>query len=149
MRYLFALALLFILLDSVSMAGENQYIGSAACLDCHEKEYSNFIKFAKKADSFDHIKVMEKKLTPEEFKSCFSCHTTGYGKPGGFVSEDRTPDLKQPGCEVCHGPGRDHAQTQDPDLIVGSPTMESCTVCHDESRVGSFKFKPLLFGGAH
>ncbi len=134
---------------SAPWAQENTFVGSQACKDCHEKEYESFTKYAKKADSFAHIKVMEKKLTPEEFKSCFTCHTTGYGQPGGFVSEQETPELKQPGCEVCHGPGSEHAETEDPDLIIASPDMDLCKTCHDETRVQSFNFRPLKYGGAH
>ncbi len=72
-------------------AKESRYVGSRVCKKCHEKEYSNYEKFAKKASSFESIKQMKSKLTPSEYRKCFECHTTGYGKPGGFVSEKSTP----------------------------------------------------------
>ena len=43
----------------------------------------------------------------------------GYGKPGGFRSEHETPGLKEPGCEVCHGPGSIHAASRDARDIDG------------------------------
>lgn len=144
--------IIFLLLLTLGIdagADEKTYIGSAACGQCHEQEYENFTTHSKKAASFESIKKMEKKLTPEEYKGCFECHTTGFGKPGGFVSESRTPELKNAGCESCHGPGSLHAETEDPDDIIADLSMSDCTTCHNENRVVAFDFKPLLFGGAH
>ena len=132
-----------------SFAEEKSYIGSLACKDCHEKEYSNFMKYSKKMASYESIKKMQKKLTPEEYQTCFECHTTGYGKKGGFISEDKTPELKNAGCEVCHGPGSLHAESQDPGDIISQMSMDDCNTCHSENRIQAFDFKPLLFGGAH
>ncbi len=132
-----------------SLAAEKKYVGSDACKSCHEKEYSNYLNFAKKAKSFESIKKMEKKLTPDEYRGCFECHTTGYGKPGGFESEEKTPHLKQAGCEVCHGPGSLHIDRGDPDMIIRDVTLENCNTCHSKERIEAFDFKPLLFGGAH
>lgn len=131
------------------IAEEKFYVGAEACKACHEKEYSNYISFAKKAKSFDSIKKMERKLTPEEYQGCFECHTTGYGKIGGFESEQKTPNLKNAGCEVCHGPGSLHAKGGDPSLIIRDVTLKHCNTCHSKDRVEAFDFKPLLFGGAH
>ncbi len=130
-------------------AGEKNYVGSEVCKECHEQQYDNFMKYSKKASSFDHIKKMEKKLSPEEYQTCFECHTTGYKQKGGFISEGQTPGLKNPGCEVCHGPGSLHAETEEPEAIVREVTMESCKSCHSEDRINAFDFKPLLYGGAH
>jgi hypothetical protein len=41
-------------------------------------------------------------------RACVSCHTTGYGKPTGFVSVEKTEKLKHVGCESCHGAGSQH-----------------------------------------
>jgi Cytochrome c554 and c-prime len=130
-------------------AAEKTYVGSESCKDCHEAQYHNFITFSKKAHSFDSIKKMEKKLSAQEYETCFECHTTGYGKKGGFISESQTPELKNPGCEVCHGPGSLHAESEDPDDIVRAVTLENCTTCHNGDRIDAFDFKPLLYGGAH
>jgi len=130
-------------------AEEKNYIGSESCKDCHESQYENFMKYSKKAHSFGNIKKMETKLSKEEYKTCFECHTTGYNQKGGFISEVRTPALKNPGCEVCHGPGSLHAESEDPDDIVGDVTMEKCNTCHSGDRIEAFDFKPLVYGGAH
>ena len=125
------------------------YVGSDACQDCHETEYESFQTYAKKAHSYESIKVMKKGLTEAEFRKCFECHTTGYKKPGGFRSEHETPNVKDAGCEVCHGPGSLHCETGEREDIIGSMTAKDCEVCHSAERVGAFHYKPLIHGGAH
>ncbi|OGR11280.1 MAG: cytochrome C [Desulfobacula sp. GWF2_41_7] len=141
--------LCFLSFISQSLAEDKKYVGAEACKACHEKEYSNYLNFAKKVKSFESIKKMEKKLTLEEYQACFECHTTGYGKPGGFESEEKTPGLKNAGCEVCHGPGSLHIDGGDPEMIIRDVTLENCNTCHSKDRIEAFDFKPLLFGGAH
>ncbi|TVM16413.1 cytochrome C [Oceanidesulfovibrio indonesiensis] len=126
-----------------------EYVGSAACADCHAEEYERFMEFSKKAHSWHSVEIMSSNLTDEELRTCFECHTTGYGKPGGFVSWEKTPDLAHVGCETCHGPGSVHTEYGDPEDITLKPTMEQCISCHSEERVEAFNFKPLIYSGAH
>jgi len=133
----------------VSQASAAGFIGSQACADCHSKEFESYSKSAKKAHSFQSIQIMAAKLSPAELGECYACHTTGYGKPGGFVSMEKTPHLANAGCEVCHGPGEEHAKNGDKALIKTTLSVEQCQTCHNEQRVKSFGFKPMLYGGAH
>lgn len=128
---------------------KNFYVGSQACQKCHPREYENFMTYAKKSTSFQSIQKQMRHLTSEEIKKCYPCHTTGYGKPGGFVSLEKTPNLKNAGCEVCHGPGAEHVRTEDPKTIIGELTKKNCEGCHISERVKAFKYKPLIHGGAH
>lgn len=142
--------LLVCILWPFSALAENSYVGTAACRDCHEEQYDNFTKYAKKSHSDKSVKIMASDLSEAELATCYGCHATGYGKPGGFVSYEKTPHLADAGCEVCHGPGYDHVESGgDAELIKGKLTMEDCVDCHNEDRVKSFNFKPLLYGGAH
>jgi hypothetical protein len=125
------------------------YVGSDNCQKCHEKEYDSFMKYAKKSKSYESIERVKKGLTAEEIRGCYACHTTGYGKPGGFVSVEKTPHLKNAGCEVCHGPGELHVKTMNPQYIKRRLSVEDCEVCHIEERVRAFRYKPMIHGGAH
>lgn len=129
--------------------GIPKYVGSEVCKGCHENEYKSFTTYAKKAASYRSIERLRKGLTEDEIKGCYACHTTGYGKPGGFTSPEETPHLKNAGCEVCHGPGEYHARTRDSKYIKGHLTLEDCDVCHTSERVKAFRYKPLIHGGAH
>jgi len=125
------------------------YAGSKSCADCHETEYATFSKYSKKAHSWKGISKMLPKLEADEQESCYACHTTGY-KKGGFVSYGQTPELSDVGCETCHGPGKKHVESEgDPSLIQRTPTVASCTRCHNSQRVKDFNYKPLLHSGAH
>lgn len=150
----FALAFFCLLAVALpAVAGEGQqpiyYVGSEACKSCHSEEYKSFMTYAKKANSFSSIERLRKNLTDDEVKKCYACHTTGYGRPGGFISPGQTPQLKNAGCEVCHGPGALHVKTKDPADIKSHLSKDDCEICHTSERVRAFRYKPLIHGGAH
>ena len=159
LKPVFFISLLFVLFFLFSLSGwqaerarcseQPKYVGSESCKECHASEYDSFKQFNKKAHSFQSIARLKKGLEETELKKCFECHTTGYGKEGGFRSEQETPQLKDAGCEVCHGPGSVHSETGDPKDIRGKLTAKDCESCHSAERVDSFKYKPLVYGGAH
>ncbi len=134
---------------SLSADTSLNFVGSSSCETCHPEQYESYHQYANKAHSFLSITKMKKGLTATEYNECLACHTTGYGEPGGFVSEKETPELKNAGCEVCHGPGSAHIETEDPDDIIAEVTIDTCKRCHTPERVDEFKYKPVLHGGAH
>jgi hypothetical protein len=134
---------------SYSGTSAPSYVGAEACRECHPVEYESFITYAKKSKSFESIEKLRKGLTAEELERCYSCHTTGYGKPGGFISADATPWLKNAGCEVCHGPGSNHVISRSSADIKSVMTTEDCEGCHISERVKAFRYKPMIHGGAH
>lgn len=96
-------------------AEEHAFIGTKKCKTCHLKEYKSWAE-TEMAQAFETLKAgarAEAKkaagLDPAKDYtgdvSCLPCHTTGYGKPGGFVDVATTPDLVGVGCEMCHGAG--------------------------------------------
>lgn len=132
------------------VAQTEEYVGSETCADCHDLEYENYKKYSKKAHSGESVKIMAGDLTKQELEECFECHVTGFGKTGGFVSFEETPNMAEAGCETCHGPGYDHVESGgDPDFIKGQLDIKDCEGCHNPERVEAFDFKPLIFGGAH
>ena len=138
-----------VLAPAVFATDEPSYVGSQTCGECHPDQFASFTENSKKSKSYTSVKRMAAKLTPEELKQCYGCHTTGYGKPGGFRSEQETPHLINNGCEVCHGPGSLHAASEDPEDLNTTIDVEDCMTCHNSERVAAFNFKPLLYGGAH
>jgi len=100
-----------------------QYLGSKSCALCHEYEYQKW-STNKHAAAFQTLKDLGSEFDPE----CVVCHVVGLEYNGGFISEQKTPQLKDVGCENCHGPGSEHmislgkAKTRHP--------KSECANCH-------------------
>mgnify|MGYP003573726611 FL=1 len=88
-----------------------KYVGSKKCMMCHGDQHKAWqeMKHSKAWASLND----EQKTSGKDDKgrACASCHSTGHGQPGGFVSEKETPDLVNVGCESCHGAGSVHMKT--------------------------------------
>lgn len=108
----------------VVVAGKGaKYAGVKACQKCHIKEYKSWKK-TKMAKTLDTLKPKvkaeaKKKLNFDPKKDytkdpkCLSCHTTGYGMPGGYPVPGKSDSKAKKAakenagitCEGCHGPG--------------------------------------------
>ena len=157
---------------------EHSYIGSKKCKMCHLKEWQSW-STTKMANAFDLLKPganaeVKKKAGLDPAKdytkdtTCLQCHTTGYGKPGGFASFETTPELAGVGCEMCHGAGGTYTESEYMSLknkeykkeevvkvgLVGQITQEQCTACHNTKSpfVGAgyvFDFEAKKAKGTH
>jgi hypothetical protein len=176
---LFGLCLVMVASSTATArADDHSYVGSNRCKKCHIKEYRSWQK-TKMANVFDLLKPgarSEKKrgagLDPEKDytkdEECLRCHTVGYGKDGGYVSPDKTPNHLGVGCENCHGPGgtylRDGYMTMDNKKyerealvaagLVAKVTAETCTKCHNEDSPflepgDTFDFEAKVKEGIH
>ncbi len=145
-------ALILSLFFSTRSAAEPEapgYTGSRVCQSCHPGEYERYTSYARMSRSYQSIERLRKGLTPEEIEGCYDCHSTAYGVPGGFVGLEETPHLANLSCEVCHGPGSVHVASAGQAAMKRGLTMEDCEVCHISERVRAFRFRPLIYGGAH
>ncbi len=100
-----------------------KYLGIGGCKACHFKQYKSWKK-TKMAKTFEVLKPgvnaeakTELKFDPNKDYTkdpeCLSCHTTGYGMPGGYrIPSEKDTKAKKIAkenegitCEACHGPG--------------------------------------------
>jgi hypothetical protein len=94
------------------------YVGSEACMKCHESAYE---VWEKSAHSHAYKTLVDAKFpSNNQFDpECIVCHTVGFSYLSGYVSEEYratlkkdkkfAPDLRNVGCESCHGPSSLHA----------------------------------------
>ncbi len=79
--------------------------------------------------------------------SCYSCHATGVGQPGGPTTPETVGGLRDVQCEACHGPAAAHVR--EPAAAAArpmrSPGQEVCVTCHDGERdMGRFDLESYL-----
>ncbi len=125
-----------------------EYTGSEACQPCHQEEYASW-------SEQPHAAATAKLEDPDETSDpdCLRCHTTAFGKPGGFPTDGKPgelPDLAVVGCESCHGPGGEHVQEETPktgNIVALGDKCDSCVIlqicgsCHDEDNDPGFEFE--------
>jgi len=133
-----------------------QYVGAKKCKKCHIKHYKSWGK-TKMAVSFENLRpgIMadaKKKagLDPDKDYTadpgCLKCHTTGHGKPSGFISLEKTPYLINVQCESCHGPGSEYMKIMKKNrnfkldevsavgfvVLTGTAAEKECLLCHGD-----------------
>ena len=84
------------------------YAGSDSCLKCHPAEHA---KWSSSPHSHAYDSLVHKATRPSKRQfdgECLVCHTVGLEYQTGFQNADKTPQLKNNGCENCHGPGSAH-----------------------------------------
>ena len=130
------------------LPGSAAHVGSDACKSCHEAEYATWA-------AAPHARAVASlaKDGNEGNAKCLACHTTGYGRDGGFpagggVAEHR--DLARVGCESCHGPGGDHVgenAARIGTIVSMADKCDSCVIlqicggCHDDKNDPGFEFE--------
>ncbi|RMG44588.1 MAG: cytochrome C554 [Acidobacteria bacterium] len=151
-----AVAALAFLAGGMALAAEHEFVGTKTCKKCHIKQWKSWSQ-TRMAKAFDILKPGERAeakkaagLDPQKDyttdPNCLKCHTTGYGKPGGFKDIASTPDRAGVGCEMCHGAGKDYTK---PDVMslknknfkhadavaagmVDKVSEKQCLACHNE-----------------
>jgi hypothetical protein len=121
------------LLDQVPRTpSANQYVGSNACASCHPGAFEIW-KDSRHAHAYATLVATKNHRDPE----CVGCHVVGLDKVSGFLSLEKTPDLKDVGCESCHGPGSAHIAKPTVSMRAGP---ESCQSCHVPDHSPGFRF---------
>jgi peroxiredoxin len=123
------------------------YVGSDACASCHAAEFATWA-------SSPHAHAIEPLSAAGQAADadCLACHTTAYGRTGGFPRAGGVadhPDLARVGCESCHGPGGNHVgedQTKIGSIVSLADKCDSCVIlqicgsCHDDANDPDFEF---------
>lgn len=107
------------------------FTGSQSCKRCHEYEYEQW-------STKTHARALAslKKVGSDRDPECVICHVVGLEYEGGYITEEETPQLKDVGCENCHGPGSEHVKTFG-QKATRQPQM-SCRDCHTPEKSTGF-----------
>jgi peroxiredoxin len=130
------------------LPSQADYVGSDACQSCHEAEFKVW-----EASPHGHAVETLAEMGKADEADCLQCHTTAYGKTGGFpegAAFGDHPDLARVGCESCHGAGGDHVGENAKrvgTIISLGDKCDSCVIlricgsCHDDANDRGFEFK--------
>jgi len=117
------------------------YVGSNACKSCHLPEFENWQE-SRHATAWNTLETSGRLGE----STCTPCHTTGLATYE-LVPQRLVPyELRNVGCESCHGPGDAHIMYQEyviygslvgevrgedlEDPIVLTPDEDTCLACH-------------------
>lgn len=124
------------------------FVGSEACRSCHAAEYDTWSK-----QPHAHALASLEKQGKAGENDCLKCHTTGFGRTGGFpvgAKPAMHADLARVGCESCHGPGGEHVKEGAPkignivslgDKCDSCVILQICGTCHDHANDAGFEFE--------
>jgi hypothetical protein len=122
------------LVEKMPKVSSESYAGTEKCRSCHESAYQVWSK-SKHSEAWATLKADKHDADPD----CVSCHTVGSQSTGGFLVEEKTPELTNVGCESCHGAGATHIHAPEQ---VKMPTVgkDSCLPCHKLNHSPNFRF---------
>lgn len=116
-----------------SIATGRLFTESERCRSCHLGAFEVW-------QEHGHSRAFD--ILPTESKGnlgCLPCHATGWAK-GGYIDEQRTPDLKHVGCTSCHVMRRKHlswpAKSPVPDV-----SEADCRTCHTAKWTPDFEYE--------
>lgn len=136
-----------------------RFSGAQQCRACHAATYERWLA-TRHAHAMATLEGKGKHLDPE----CVRCHSTGYGKPTGFISMKVNPDLANVQCEQCHGQGSLHIayRTKGEDALAGVNVAAAekarrlpkvgtapCLSCHTPERDSDFTHREGDLTGIH
>ena len=117
------------------------FTGISTCSACHTRQ-TDFWAATAHANAFTTLEKKGQSYNPD----CLPCHVTG-----GSISSDSSYDMrnllpllpesrKTIGCEVCHGPGKQHSLAPAAAQLIRRPAKQICVVCHTPERDSSFDY---------
>jgi len=120
-------------IDHIPEIDIGSYAGTGKCAECHVSQYEHW-------SGTPHAKAWENLEESGRIgeSTCVPCHTTGYAVLEYINHEFVTEDLRNVGCEACHGPGITHVELHSGELtgdegfnlIIKTPPESVCRVCH-------------------
>ena len=94
---------------------EGQFAGSSVCADCHLDATDKFLETTHSHATRTLVEIDPPRHHDPE---CLSCHVIGWNPQqffpyrSGYLGLEKTPHLRDNGCENCHGPGAAHAAAE-------------------------------------
>lgn len=117
--------------------GQASYVGTARCGECHA-EAVTWWGTTLHGHAYQTLVDVHKEYN----LSCVGCHVTGYQRPGGSTVTHlgARGELRDVGCENCHGPGSLHSDDPDGGHIARDMAEDTCLRCHTPEHSDRFVY---------
>ena len=112
------------------------YAGSQTCGSCHEEAYQNWQQ-SRHGQAFQTLVNKKQQYNID----CLPCHVTGVKPDNGALALSLPANLKNVGCESCHGPGKAHVKDPGKNIFLSHPNQETCLTCHNDEHDDSFDYE--------
>ena len=117
------------------------FAGWKVCSNCHGPQ-TDFWEKTEHSSAYQTLVEQEQQFNLD----CLPCHVTAEYETTRISNNDSIllslpSALRQVGCEVCHGPGKIHAASQDPSHISRKPAASICLRCHTPERDEKFNYE--------
>ncbi len=113
-----------------------RYSGWRECADCHN-EQTVFWQTTGHASAYQTLKTKKQHFNLD----CLPCHVTYDSSEPAAAMLSLPSELLQVGCEVCHGPGKQHMISSAAKEIVRKPDAKTCLKCHTPDNDDNFNYK--------
>ncbi len=124
---------------------KDEITGISACAKCHKKQ-TDFWKTTRHANAYATLSQQGQSFNLQ----CLACHVTA-GKVNASSDNSQLifllsldSDRQTIGCEVCHGPGKQHLLSPEELSPVRLPSEEICIQCHTADRDSNFVYQEKL-----
>lgn len=118
-----------------SLRQNAEYAGAKACASCHRSEYAQW-RETPHASAYKTLLNVHRHYQPQ----CVSCHVVGFQSPTGFRFGSSDETFANVQCEVCHGPGAEHARLPRRTNIIRQVPAEVCLECHTPEHSDRFVY---------
>ncbi len=115
--------------------GGPPYLGVETCRSCHGEQYRQWV-------GTPHARAYETLIREGKTMDAASVRrrVTGFDSPGGYAFGRAKPDLRNVQCEVCHGPGKEHARGGDAPIV----RRAVCLSCHAPDLSSDWDFEKAI-----
>ena len=116
----------------------DNYAGSTPCQSCHAPQFKKWLN-TRHASAYTTLERKGQQFNGQ----CLPCHVTGAFGQSGEIVLNLAHDLRQVGCETCHGPAKQHA-ARPQSAKLNRPTKDTCLRCHTADQDDNFIFPEAL-----
>ncbi len=117
-------------------AVKNNYIGWQRCGKCNRAEVKSWQR-TKHARAYETLVEKNRQYNLD----CLFCHVTGIDRQHKSTALSVSTELREVGCESCHGPGRAHAANPQKNKLISHPPGKTCLSCHTRDHDPDFKYE--------